>query len=173
MGMDGEADVLGRGAHLDGEHALGDELAQCSEHVLDRRHDRGVADDGAGLAMTGGVAPDHQKIKAVTAVYDRVASDPRVRFFGNEVEGDSNLALLDLAEATQLRAMGVRQPAGVSPVPPTMGVALGASLAYMLPISTPPNAIVYGSGCVPLLKMMRHGIGLDLFGVGDADAPGQ
>jgi len=35
-----------------------------------------------GLAR-GGVAPDHQKIKAVTAVYDRVASDPRVRFFGN------------------------------------------------------------------------------------------
>lgn len=35
-----------------------------------------------GLAR-GGVAPDHQKIKSVTAVYDRVASDPRVRFFGN------------------------------------------------------------------------------------------
>jgi ferredoxin--NADP+ reductase len=33
--------------------------------------------------VRGGVAPDHQKIKAVTAVYERVASDPRVRFFGN------------------------------------------------------------------------------------------
>jgi NADPH-dependent glutamate synthase beta subunit-like oxidoreductase len=33
--------------------------------------------------VRGGVAPDHQKIKAVTAVYEKVASDPRVRFFGN------------------------------------------------------------------------------------------
>src|SRR5690606_13533886 len=30
-----------------------------------------------------GVAPDHQKIKSVTKVYDRTASDPRFRFFGN------------------------------------------------------------------------------------------
>ena len=30
-----------------------------------------------------GVAPDHQKIKAVVAVYDKLLSDPRVRFFGN------------------------------------------------------------------------------------------
>jgi ferredoxin--NADP+ reductase len=32
--------------------------------------------------VRGGVAPDHQKIKAVTAIYEKVASDPRVRFFG-------------------------------------------------------------------------------------------
>jgi ferredoxin--NADP+ reductase len=33
--------------------------------------------------VRGGVAPDHQKIKAVIAVYERVAADPRIRFFGN------------------------------------------------------------------------------------------
>ena len=33
--------------------------------------------------VRGGVAPDHQKIKAVTATYEKVASDPLVRFFGN------------------------------------------------------------------------------------------
>jgi len=32
--------------------------------------------------VRGGVAPDHQKIKSVTAVYDKVAMDPRLRFFG-------------------------------------------------------------------------------------------
>jgi ferredoxin--NADP+ reductase len=32
--------------------------------------------------VRGGVAPDHQKIKSVTAVYEKVAMDPRVRFFG-------------------------------------------------------------------------------------------
>jgi ferredoxin--NADP+ reductase len=30
-----------------------------------------------------GVAPDHQKIKSVTAVFDRTAAHPRFRFFGN------------------------------------------------------------------------------------------
>ncbi|MDE2510820.1 MAG: FAD/NAD(P)-binding protein, partial [Elusimicrobia bacterium] len=33
--------------------------------------------------VRGGVAPDHQKIKAVIALYEKVALDPRVRFFGN------------------------------------------------------------------------------------------
>jgi len=32
--------------------------------------------------VRGGVAPDHQKIKSVTAVYEKVAMDPRLRFFG-------------------------------------------------------------------------------------------
>jgi ferredoxin/flavodoxin---NADP+ reductase len=30
-----------------------------------------------------GVAPDHQSIKAVTRIYDKIAADPRVRYFGN------------------------------------------------------------------------------------------
>src|SRR5882724_348580 len=33
--------------------------------------------------VRGGVAPDHQNIKGVTATYEKVAADPRVRFFGN------------------------------------------------------------------------------------------
>ena len=33
--------------------------------------------------VRGGVAPDHQKIKSVTGVYEKTALDPRVRFFGN------------------------------------------------------------------------------------------
>jgi ferredoxin--NADP+ reductase len=34
-----------------------------------------------------GVAPDHQEIKAVTRAFDRVAADPRVRYFGNVTFG--------------------------------------------------------------------------------------
>jgi sodium-dependent dicarboxylate transporter 2/3/5 len=37
-------------------------------------------------------------------------------------------------------------------------------MGFMLPVSTPPNAIVYGSGCVPLLKMVRYGFVLDVAG---------
>jgi ferredoxin/flavodoxin---NADP+ reductase len=34
-----------------------------------------------------GVAPDHQSIKAVTRIYDKIAADPRVRYFGNVTFG--------------------------------------------------------------------------------------
>jgi sodium-dependent dicarboxylate transporter 2/3/5 len=62
-------------------------------------------------------------------------------------------------------AIAVSQAAGVNPVQPVIAVCLSASLAFMLPVSTPPNAVVYGSGCVPLLKMVRHGLVLDVFSV--------
>jgi len=52
----------------------------------------------------------------------------------------------------------------VSPVPPALGAALGASFGFMLPVSTPPNAIVYGSGLVPLKEMVRAGLLFDLAG---------
>jgi sodium-dependent dicarboxylate transporter 2/3/5 len=68
------------------------------------------------------------------------------------------------ATATMLAPIAVAsaQAAGVSPVPPTLAVAIAASMAFMLPVSTPPNAIVYGSGCVPITAMARHGAVLDL-----------
>jgi solute carrier family 13 (sodium-dependent dicarboxylate transporter), member 2/3/5 len=53
---------------------------------------------------------------------------------------------------------------GVNPVGPALGATLGASLAFMLPVSTPPNAIVYSSGHVPITSMIRYGIILDVVG---------
>jgi len=54
--------------------------------------------------------------------------------------------------------------ADVSSIPPALGACLGASFGFMLPVSTPPNAIVYGSGLVPILKMVRAGIIFDIIG---------
>lgn len=54
--------------------------------------------------------------------------------------------------------------AGVSPIPPAVGAALGASFGFMLPVSTPPNAIVYGTGLIPLRAMISSGLWLDLAG---------
>ncbi|MCK5236346.1 MAG: DASS family sodium-coupled anion symporter [Deltaproteobacteria bacterium] len=53
---------------------------------------------------------------------------------------------------------------GVSPLPPALGACLGASFGFMLPVSTPPNAIVYGSGMVPITTMFRKGIFFDIGG---------
>ena len=61
-------------------------------------------------------------------------------------------------------AIAVSQAAGVDPLQPALGATLGASMGFMMPISTPPNAIVYSSGHVPITAMMAHGIWLDVVG---------
>ena len=45
--------------------------------------------------VRNGVAPDHQKIKSVTKVFDRLAKKPQFRFFGN-VELGSDIGVADL-----------------------------------------------------------------------------
>ncbi len=61
-------------------------------------------------------------------------------------------------------SIAVSQAAGVPPLQPALGACLGSSLGFMLPVSTAPNAIVYSSGHVPLARMVRHGLALDLVG---------
>ena len=55
--------------------------------------------------------------------------------------------------------------AGFDPVVVSVGIALSASLGFMLPVSTPPNAIVYGSGFVPITKMIKSGFIIDVIGL--------
>ena len=61
-------------------------------------------------------------------------------------------------------AIAVAEAAGVRPIEPALGATLGASMGFMMPISTAPNAIVYSSGFVPITAMMKYGIGLDIAG---------
>jgi sodium-dependent dicarboxylate transporter 2/3/5 len=55
--------------------------------------------------------------------------------------------------------------AGIDPVAPALSVALATSVADALPVSTPPNAIVYASGKVPITKMIQYGIVMDTMAV--------
>jgi len=59
-------------------------------------------------------------------------------------------------------AIAVSQAAGIRPIEPVLGATLGASMGFMMPVSTAPNAIVYSSGYVPITQMMRHGVLLDM-----------
>ena len=54
---------------------------------------------------------------------------------------------------------------GFSPIPVAVGIALSSSLGFMMPVSTPPNAIVYASGYVPITKMIKTGAIIDLIGI--------
>jgi sodium-dependent dicarboxylate transporter 2/3/5 len=56
--------------------------------------------------------------------------------------------------------------AGLDPVVPALGAVFGASYGFMLPVSTPPNAIVYGTGLVPLPRMIGAGAVFDAAGLG-------
>ncbi|PRP99878.1 Sodium-dependent dicarboxylate transporter SdcS [Enhygromyxa salina] len=55
--------------------------------------------------------------------------------------------------------------AGMDPVPVVLTATLAASLAFMLPVSTPPNAIAYGTGLVRIPTMIRFGAQLNLMGL--------
>jgi solute carrier family 13 (sodium-dependent dicarboxylate transporter), member 2/3/5 len=77
----------------------------------------------------------------------------------------SELASNTAAATTLLPlAAGLSEGVGASPVAPLLGVALGASMGFMLPVSTAPNAIVYSSGLVPGKEMLKAGFFIDILG---------
>ena len=51
---------------------------------------------------------------------------------------------------------------GENPLLFAIPTALGASCAFMLPVATPPNAIVYGSGKITIPQMSKAGLWLNL-----------
>ena len=129
---------------------------------------------GTILLFGGGLAFGHLMVETGLA---KIIGQGLVRIFGGEtlwsltaVAIGAALVLTEIASNTASASMlvpvviAIAQAAGVSPVPPVLGVCLAASLAFVLPVSTPPNAIVYGTGLVPIQNMLRAGILLDILG---------
>ena len=68
--------------------------------------------------------------------------------------------------ATFLPVVGaIAIEAGYNPIALAVPVTLAASCAFMLPVATPPNAIVFGSGMLTIPKMSRAGLVLNLIGI--------
>ena len=73
------------------------------------------------------------------------------------------LALTELTSNTATSALGMPLIVGAArglalPALPLMAtVALASSMAFMLPVATPPNAVVFGSGAVEFRDMLRAG----------------
>jgi len=74
----------------------------------------------------------------------------------------SNVALVTVLLPV---VIGIGQSTGVDPLLLAIPVTLAASCAFMMPISTPPNAVVYSSGYVNVKQMMRAGIWLNLISI--------
>tara|TARA_B100000287_G_scaffold430260_1_gene485156 strand:+ start:463 stop:1899 length:1437 start_codon:yes stop_codon:yes gene_type:complete len=104
---------------------------------------------GQGLTVLGSVPP----IVLILAVATLI-------IFLTEIT--SNVA----TTSTFLPVVGaVAVAIGIAPVALTIPVVLAASCAFMLPVATPPNAIVFGSGKLTIPDMMRAGFALNIIGI--------
>ncbi|HYH48538.1 MAG TPA: DASS family sodium-coupled anion symporter [Acidimicrobiia bacterium] len=56
------------------------------------------------------------------------------------------------------------QAVDVNPAVPGLAAVFGANYGFMLPVSTPPNAIVYSSGYLPITRMIKAGALFDVIG---------
>jgi sodium-dependent dicarboxylate transporter 2/3/5 len=61
--------------------------------------------------------------------------------------------------------IGIALAANVDPLPAVIATALAGSLGFMLPVSTPPNAIVYGSGHLSARQLLTSGVYIDVIGI--------
>jgi sodium-dependent dicarboxylate transporter 2/3/5 len=116
-----------------------------------------AAVSGSGLALWLGeqLAPLNAWGTAVLVV----ASVAMVIFL---TELTSNLA----TTATLLPVMGaIAVQAGVPPIVLTVPITIAASCAFMLPVATPPNAIVFSTGAISIPQMVRAGVFLNLIGI--------
>ena len=116
-----------------------------------------AAVSGSGLALWLGeqLAPLNAWGTAVLVV----ASVALVIFL---TELTSNLA----TTATLLPVMGaIAIQAGVPPIVLTVPITIAASCAFMLPVATPPNAIVFSTGAISVPQMVRAGILLNIIGI--------
>jgi sodium-dependent dicarboxylate transporter 2/3/5 len=60
----------------------------------------------------------------------------------------------------------VASATGIAPLYLVFGAAMGASLAFMMPVGTPPNAIAYATGHVDMKRMIKLGLWLNLLAIG-------
>jgi solute carrier family 13 (sodium-dependent dicarboxylate transporter), member 2/3/5 len=136
--------------------------------------DTKFVDWGTLLLFGGGIALSDAMFK--TGLASWIAST-FVGFFGNPstfVMMIVIVLLIDfLTEVTSNTAVtsmivpiiiSIAIKTGNNPVTLSVAAAIAASMAFMLPVATPPNAIVYGTGYIKLKDMIRNGFILDIVG---------
>jgi sodium-dependent dicarboxylate transporter 2/3/5 len=114
-----------------------------------------IRDTGLSNAIGSGVAvwlghPSEGALIAVAIVVSVLLS-----------EATSNTASANVMVPLMI---GIAQNTGADPARLAVATCLACSLGFMLPISTPPNALAYGTGLVRIPQMVKYGLFLDLAG---------
>jgi len=123
---------------------------------------------GGGFALAGGIKEtglstligEQLKFLAPYPSYVLVGGISTLMTFMTEVTTNTattNMILPIIA--------GISESIEVPPLLLMIPATLSASCAFMLPVATPPNAIVFASGYVPIRKMVLAGIVLNLIGI--------
>ncbi|MGB2869249.1 MAG: DASS family sodium-coupled anion symporter [Bacteroidota bacterium] len=84
-----------------------------------------------------------------------------VLFMGLLTEVTSNTAVTAMMVPV---VISIAIKTGDNPVALAVAAAVAASMAFMLPVATPPNALVFGTGYVKVRDMVRSGIVLEIVG---------
>lgn len=116
-----------------------------------------AAIDGSGLSTAIGenLSARHALPMALIVLIAMAA----VVYLGELASNTAMAAVfLPIASAT---ALGL----GAAPLDLILPIGLAASLGFMLPVATPPNAIVYGTGDVTSRQMLRAGAILDIVAI--------
>ena len=125
---------------------------------------------GGGLAMGGMMYKTGLSQWVGDLIVDSLGGDPS-QFAMVAIFSVMALLLSELTSHTAATnmigplAITAAISAGMSPIPVSVGIALSSSLGFMLPVSTPPNAIVYASGYIPITKMIKTCVYIDFMGI--------
>ena len=123
---------------------------------------------GGGLSLASGLEAAGIIDLIATWVSNHAGTDPVLICIGLTflaiflTEIMSNVALVTVLLPV---VFSIANQTGADPLLLTIPVTLAASCAFMMPISTPPNAIVYSSGLMSVSQMMRAGIWMNLLAV--------
>ncbi len=107
--------------------------------------------DSIGASVTSVISPDHPLLLVFVLVTGVL--------FLTEVSSNTAIAITFVPIV-----IGVLNQLQLPELYPVLGVVVACSMAFMLPVATPPNAIVYGSRLVPISTMARAGLLLNLVG---------
>jgi sodium-dependent dicarboxylate transporter 2/3/5 len=140
------------------------------EHALDWRSAKGISWDvlvlfGGGLSLARAIEVSGlatwigSAVSALGAVPPLVVVLAVTTLIMALTEVSSNTATATMAMPV---VAGAAMGLGVEPLLPMAAAALASSMAFMLPVSTPPNAMVFASGYVTIPQMARAGFLLNV-----------
>lgn len=116
----------------------------------------------AAIADTGLAAWIGENLSVVTAFHFSIFLLSAIALVVFKTELTSNTATM----ATLAPVLGsISVAAGYNPVLVIISAAVAVNCAFMLPVATPPNAIVFASGHVRIPDMIRAGLWLNLFAI--------